>query len=50
MLLTAYLITHSALRREESRGVHYRRDFPRRDDQHWKKHLLLSKEDLLKSL
>jgi len=50
MLLTAYLITHSALRREESRGVHYRRDFPQRDDQHWKKHLLLSKEDLLKSL
>jgi L-aspartate oxidase len=50
MLLTAHLITYSALRREESRGVHYRRDFPQRNDERWRKHLPLSKEDLLKSL
>jgi succinate dehydrogenase/fumarate reductase flavoprotein subunit len=25
----------AALRREESRGGHFREDFPRRDDLHW---------------
>jgi L-aspartate oxidase len=31
------LIAKAALRREESRGGHYRSDFPDRDDVHWKK-------------
>src|SRR4051812_40504514 len=31
------LIARAALRREESRGGHYRADFPDRDDVHWKK-------------
>jgi L-aspartate oxidase len=31
------LIARAALRREESRGGHYRADFPDRDDIHWKK-------------
>jgi len=31
------LIAGGALRREESRGGHYRADFPDRDDVHWKK-------------
>jgi L-aspartate oxidase len=33
------LIARAALRREESRGGHYRSDFPNRDDVHWKKRL-----------
>ena len=31
----ARLIARAALRREESRGGHYRADFPARDDAHW---------------
>jgi L-aspartate oxidase len=36
LLTVARLIARAALRREESRGGHYRSDFPRRDDIHWK--------------
>jgi L-aspartate oxidase len=34
----AALIVRSALKREESRGAHYRNDFPRREDAHFAKH------------
>jgi L-aspartate oxidase len=33
------LIARAALRREESRGGHFRADFPGRDDLHWKLHV-----------
>jgi succinate dehydrogenase / fumarate reductase flavoprotein subunit len=36
----AWVIAESALFREESRGAHYRLDFPKRDDEHWLKHTL----------
>jgi L-aspartate oxidase len=35
MLITAKLITESALKRTESRGGHYRSDYPVEDNQHW---------------
>lgn len=37
-LKTASLIIEAALRRKESRGAHYRRDFPAQDDAHWMGH------------
>ena len=33
------LIARAALRREESRGGHFRTDFPHRDDIHWQMHV-----------
>ncbi len=40
MLTCSLLITESALSRQESRGAHYRDDYPLRDDAKWQKHLL----------
>jgi L-aspartate oxidase len=39
ILAVGRLIARAALRREESRGAHFRADFPRRDDVHWKRHV-----------
>ncbi|MNO65809.1 L-aspartate oxidase [compost metagenome] len=40
MLTCCLLVTESALAREESRGAHYREDYPQRSDEQWRKHLL----------
>jgi L-aspartate oxidase len=40
LLTVARLIARAALRREESRGGHFRADFPQRDDIHWQVHLV----------
>ena len=39
IITVASLIANAALRREESRGGHFRTDFPARDDLHWKVHI-----------
>ena len=39
LLTIARLMIWAALQREESRGVHFRSDFPQRDDPHWQHHL-----------
>jgi len=40
MLSLAALLTHCAVERTESRGAHYRSDFPQRDDEAWSRHSL----------
>ena len=40
MLDLALVIAQAALNRTESRGAHYRDDFPERDDKNWMKHTL----------
>ena len=40
MLELAYITTSASLFREESRGSHYRYDFPERDDENWMYHTL----------
>jgi L-aspartate oxidase len=44
MLLMAILVTESALEREESRGAHFRTDYPEPDDNRWKKHIMKNRE------
>ena len=41
MIRVAHSILHSARARTESRGAHFRNDFPQRDDAHFQKHSVL---------
>lgn len=43
MVLVSELIARAALERKESRGAHYRTDFPKQDDRNWKRHLIYRK-------
>ncbi len=45
MLDLAEVITLGALNREETRGSHYRTDFPLRNDKDWLKHTLVTLKD-----
>jgi L-aspartate oxidase len=45
LITVARLIARAALGREESRGGHFRADFPARDDLHWKIHLVDMRPD-----
>ncbi|MDO8955488.1 MAG: hypothetical protein Q7W38_01375, partial [Deltaproteobacteria bacterium] len=42
-LLVGEMIVKSALMREESRGAHFRKDFPNTNDQKWKGNIFLRK-------
>ena len=43
MLTVCQLMARSALQRRESRGVHFRSDFPNTDDKHFKKHIEIAR-------
>jgi L-aspartate oxidase len=42
LLTIAQLMIGAARERTESRGVHYRSDFPERDDMHWLRHIAVT--------
>ena len=46
MLEVSLLVTDAALVRQESRGAHYRSDYPDRDDAHWHGHITFQKTDM----
>ncbi|MBI3946269.1 MAG: L-aspartate oxidase [Armatimonadetes bacterium] len=47
MLTVGRLIAEAALVREESRGGHYRTDFPTHDDARWRRHILFVRGDTM---
>lgn len=45
MLLVSEMVCKAARLRRESRGSHYREDFPERDDANWLRVILVRKEN-----
>jgi L-aspartate oxidase len=45
MFVAATLVVRGAVKREESRGAHRRRDFPERDDERWQRRIIQSMDE-----
>lgn len=43
LLTCALLVTQSAMVRQESRGAHFREDYPQTDDLHWRVHTIIER-------
>jgi L-aspartate oxidase len=48
LLVNAALVVNAAIVREESRGTHFRRDFPERDDERWRAHLVWRRDESMR--